>query len=135
LPKYRAPDETPGVDHETSYPLYILTPNTKNRIHSQFGNLSTIRELDPIIQVEMSPVDAAARGISDGDRVRVFNGRGSIELDARLDYSLRPGCISFHNGWWISEGGGVNLLSAARETDMGHGAAFHDNAVEVEAVE
>ncbi len=135
LPKYRAPDETPGVDHETSYPLYILTPNTKNRIHSQFGNLSTIRELDPIIQVEMSPVDAAARGISDGDRVRVFNGRGSIELDARLDYSLRPGCISIHNGWWISEGGGVNLLSAARETDMGHGAAFHDNAVEVEAVE
>ena len=134
LPKYRAPDETPGVGGESSYPLNILTPNTKNRIHSQFGNLPTIRQLDPIIQVEMSPVDAAARGISNGDRVRVFNDRGSIELAARLDYSLRPGCVSIHNGWWISEGGGVNLLSAARETDMGHGAAFHDNAVEVEAV-
>jgi len=135
LPKYRAPNEIPGVGDVQSYPLNILTPNTKNRIHSQFGNLPTIREFDPVIQVEMSPVDAAARGISDGDRVRVFNGRGSIELDAQLDYSLRPGCISIHNGWWISEGGGVNLLSAARETDMGHGAAFHDNAVEVEAVE
>jgi len=135
LPKYRAPNEIPGVGDVQSYPLNILTPNTKNRIHSQFGNLPTIREFDPVIQVEMSPVDAAARGISDGDRVRVFNGRGSIELDARLDYSLRPGCISIPNGWWISEGGGVNLLSAARETDMGHGAAFHDNAVEVEAVE
>jgi len=135
LPKYRAPDETPGVGDGSSYPLNILTPNTKNRIHSQFGNLQTIRELDPIIRVEMSPVDAEVRGISDGDRVRIFNDRGSIELDARLDYSLRPGCVSIHNGWWISEGGGVNLLSAARETDMGHGAAFHDNAVEVEAVE
>jgi anaerobic selenocysteine-containing dehydrogenase len=135
LPKYRAPDETPGVGDESSYPLNILTPNTKNRIHSQFGNLPTIRELDPVIQVEMSPVDAEVRGIFDGDRVRVFNDRGSIELDVRLDYSLRPGCVSIHNGWWISEGGGVNLLSAARETDMGHGAAFHDNAVEVEAVE
>jgi anaerobic selenocysteine-containing dehydrogenase len=134
LPEYRAPDEIPGVGDKSSYPLAILTPNTKNRIHSQFGNLPTIRELDPMIQVEMSPVDAEVRGISDGDRVRVFNDRGSIELDARLDYSIRPGCVSIPNGWWISEGGGVNLLSAARETDMGHGAAFHDNAVEVEAV-
>jgi anaerobic selenocysteine-containing dehydrogenase len=135
LPRYQTPDETPGVGDADSYPLYLLTPNTKNRIHTQFGNLPTIRELAPIVQVEMSPVDAEVRGISDGDRVRVFNDRGSIELAVRLDYSLRPGCVSIHNGWWISEGGGVNMLSAARETDMGHGAAFHDNAVEVEAVE
>ena len=135
MPRYRPPDETPGVGEAGSYPLYILTPNTKNRIHTQFGNLPTIRGLDPVIEVEMSPVDARARGISDGDRVRVFNDRGSIELIARLDYSLRPGCVSIHNGWWITQGGGVNLLSAARETDMGHGAAFHDNAVEVESAE
>jgi len=135
LPRFRAPDETPGVGDAGSYPLYILTPNTKNRIHTQFGNLPTIRELDPAPRVEMSPVDAEVRGISDGDRVRIFNIRGSIELAARLDHSLRPGCVSIHNGWWISEGGGVNRLSAARETDMGHGAAFHDNAVEVESVE
>ena len=42
------------------------------------------------------------------------------------------GAPSSHNGWWMQEGGGVNLLSCARETDMAHGAAFHDNAVEVE---
>jgi anaerobic selenocysteine-containing dehydrogenase len=80
----------------------------------------------------MSPVDAAGRGIAEGDRVRVFNDRGSVEIEVRLDHSLRPGCFVIHNGWWLSEGGGINLLSAARETDMGHGAAFHDNAVEVE---
>jgi hypothetical protein len=39
-------------------------------------------------------------------------------------------CVT--NGWWISEGGTVNFTSAARETDMGHGAAFHENRVEVE---
>jgi anaerobic selenocysteine-containing dehydrogenase len=64
--------------------------------------------------------------------VRVFNDRGKVDVTVRLDHSLRPGCIVIHNGWWLSEGGGINLLSAARETDMGHGAAFHDNAVEVE---
>ena len=80
----------------------------------------------------MSPADAAARRIVDGDLVSVFNDRGRVEITVRLDHSLRPGCVIIHNGWWLSEGGGINLLSAARETDMGHGAAFHDNAVEVE---
>jgi hypothetical protein len=38
------------------------------------------------------------------------------------------------NGWWITEGGTVNFLSLGRETDMGHGAAFHDNLVDVEGI-
>ena len=132
LPTYSPNAERPATPEAAPYPLHLLTPNTKNRIHSQFGNLPTIRGLDPDTFAEMSPADAAARGISEGDRVQVFNDRGTVEVSVRLDNSLRPGCLVIHNGWWLSEGGGVNLLSAARETDMGHGAAFHDNAVEVE---
>jgi anaerobic selenocysteine-containing dehydrogenase len=134
LPTYGPNIERPATGDARSYPLQLLTPNTKNRIHSQFGNLPSIRGLDPDTFAEMSPPDTAARGIVDGDRVRVFNDRGEVEISVRLDHSLRPGCIVIHNGWWLSEGGGINLLSAARETDMGHGAAFHDNAVEVERV-
>jgi anaerobic selenocysteine-containing dehydrogenase len=94
--------------------------------------LPSIRALDAESLAELSPVDAAARAIADGDRVRIFNDRGSVEIAVRLDNSMRPGCVVVHNGWWLSEGGGINRLSAARETDMGHGAAYHDNAVEVE---
>jgi anaerobic selenocysteine-containing dehydrogenase len=111
-----------------------LTPNSKDRIHSQFNNLPSIRRLQPETLVHIHPADAAERGIADGGRVRVFNGRAALELDARLDHGLRRGCVSITNGWWLSEGGGVNQLSRGRETDMAHGAAFHDNAVEVEAV-
>jgi anaerobic selenocysteine-containing dehydrogenase len=132
LPRYSPNAERPATAEAAPYPLHLLTPNTKNRIHSQFGNLPTIRGLDPDTFAEMSPADAAVRGITDGDHVRVFNDRGAVEISVRLDNSLRPGCLVIHNGWWLSEGGGVNLLSAARETDMGHGAAFHDSAVEVE---
>jgi anaerobic selenocysteine-containing dehydrogenase len=132
LPTYGPNVERPETDGFHQYPLQLLTPNTKNRIHSQFGNLPSIRGLEPGTFAEMSPVDASARGIVDGDRVGVFNDRGKVIITVRLDHSLRPGCIVIHNGWWLSEGGGINLLSAARETDMGHGAAFHDNAVEVE---
>ncbi len=131
LPRFRKPVEGPGAG-QRKYPLHLLTPNTKNRIHSQFGELPSIRALDPECRLEVHPTDAVARGISESDRVRVFNDRGSIEVPVRFDHSLRPGCISIHNGWWLSEGGGVNLLSEARETDMGHGAAFHENAVEME---
>jgi len=39
------------------------------------------------------------------------------------------------NGWWSAEGGPVNLCSLGRETDMGHGAAFHENRVEIARVD
>jgi anaerobic selenocysteine-containing dehydrogenase len=131
LPAYGPPQETFG---SSSYPLFFLTPNTKNRIHSQFGNLKMIRAVSDRLSVAISPVDAAKRGISDGDLVRIFNARGKLQAAARIDFSLKPGCVSMTNGTWFSEGGTVNLCSFGRETDMGHGAAFHDDLVEVEKV-
>lgn len=131
LPIYGAPEESLG---SCPYPLFFLTPNTKNRIHSQFGNLKMIRAVSERLSVMISPVDAVKRGISDGDFVRIFNARGSLHAAARIDFSLKPGCVSMTNGTWISEGGTVNFCSLGRETDMGHGAAFHDDLVEVEKV-
>ena len=64
--------------------------------------------------------------------MRLFNDRGSLEVKVRLVHGIKPGCVSMTNGWWISEGGTVNVCSLGRETDMGHGAAFHDNLVQVE---
>jgi anaerobic selenocysteine-containing dehydrogenase len=87
----------------------------------------------PLIQVH--PDDAEERGIDDGSMVRVFNDRGALEVEARIDAGLKRGCVCTTNGWWISEGGTVNVCSYGRETDMGHGAAFHDNLVEVELVD
>jgi anaerobic selenocysteine-containing dehydrogenase len=136
LPLYTEPVESArrGVPDPDVYPLYLLTPNTKNRIHSQFNNLKMIRQLSDEPLAYIHPDDAARRGIRDGQWVRVFNDRGELELEARLDNGLKAGCVCVTNGWWISEGGTVNLCSAARETDMGYGAAFHDVRVEVEAV-
>jgi len=127
LPRFSPPVECP----DERFPLRLLTPNTKDRIHSQFGNLRSIRELAPAPHVTLAAEDARARGLADGDRARVFNDRGSVELLVKVDHSLRPGCAVTHNGWWRQEGGGINVLSCGRETDVAHGAAYHDNAVEV----
>ncbi len=135
LPRYAEPAESARrAGASNRYPLYLMTPNTKNRIHSQFGNLAMIRRVDPGPAVHVHPVDAALRGIDEAAYVRVFNARGEFRLPARLDPGLKPGCVSVTNGWWIPEGGTVNFCSPGRETDMGHGAAFHDTLVDVEVV-
>jgi len=133
---YFEPEESVKRDNELTrrYPLHFMTPNTKNRIHSQFNNLEMIRALSPEPFVQIHPDDAGARGVSDGDAVRIFNDRGEIAVPARLDWGIKPGCVAVTNGWWISQGGTVNFCSLGRETDMGHGTAFHDNLVEVEKV-
>jgi anaerobic selenocysteine-containing dehydrogenase len=134
LPSWREPAEWTGGESAKPhrYPLHLLTPNTKNRIHSQFGNLPSIRALDPEPVVRLAAEDARHRGLRPGDRARLYNDRGTLTLRVRVDHGLRPGVVVVHNGWWLSEGGAVNVLSKARETDMGFGAAFHENLVEVE---
>jgi anaerobic selenocysteine-containing dehydrogenase len=131
LPTWREPVEWTR-DGAGRHPLHLLTPNTKNRIHSQFGNLPSIRALDPEPVVRLAPEDAEKRGLRAGDRARVFNDRGELRLRLAVDHGLRPGVAVVPNGWWLADGGAVNVLSKARETDMGFGAAFHENLVEVE---
>lgn len=132
LPSFMEPQEslTRGSG-KPKYPLYFMTPNTKNRTHSQFNNLNLIRAFSPKPFLEINPQDAQERGIKENDRVRVFNDRGSLDVDVKINFSLKAGCVCMTNGWWITQGGTVNFLSYGRETDMGHGAAFHDCLVEV----
>jgi anaerobic selenocysteine-containing dehydrogenase len=111
-----------------------MTPNTKNSIHSQFHNLAMIREVSPKPQVVLHPDDARDKGIAEGDRVRINNDRGELHLEAHFDYGIKRGCVVVPNGWWASDRAAVNFLSKARETDMAHGAAFHENLVEIEKI-
>jgi len=137
LPAYVEPEESARRDTPEArrYPLYFMTPNTKNRIHSQFNNLAMIRAVSPGPFVTIHPQDAASRSITDGDMVRIFNDRGSLEVPAQLDAGIRAGCVAVTNGWWLTDGAAVNVCSLGRETDMGYGAAFHDTLVDVRRAE
>lgn len=117
---------------DRNYPLAFLTPNSASRIHSQFGNLKTIKETMQEPVASMSPVDAEKRGIVSGSMIRIYNDRGSVVTRANVTARIPEGIIILPNGIWINEGGGGNSLIAGMETDMGYGAAFHDFSVEVE---
>lgn len=130
IPEYIAPNG--GVIDNNRFPLWFLTPNTGSRIHSQFGNLDIIKETVTEQCIEISTEDAESRGISDGDTIRVFNQNGELRHKCRITNRLIPGCVVLPNGVWANEGGPGNVLTTGRETDMGHGASFHDTRVEIE---
>ena len=52
--------------------------------------------------VWINPADAAARGIADGQRVRVFNDRGATQLPARVTDRIAPGVVSIKEGAWFT---------------------------------
>jgi anaerobic selenocysteine-containing dehydrogenase len=132
LPKYNQCliDENPE-----EFPLSFMTPNTGSRIHSQFGNMKVIKDTVPEPAVSVSPADAESRNIFDGCKIRVFNRTGEVFSKARVSNRVPEGIIVLPNGIWYDEGGGGNHLIAGRETDMGYGAAFHDNRVQIVKIE
>jgi anaerobic selenocysteine-containing dehydrogenase len=86
--------------------------------------------------LEISGADATERQIADGDRVRVFNQRGEIELRARVDGKVQPGVVSASLNWVKMTPGfqSINSLTSEKLTDMGNSATFYSVLVEVERV-
>ncbi len=81
----------------------------------------------------MHPTDAEARGIADGDAVRVWNERGSLRLTALVNGSVPAGVVAARLDWakMHADGANVNALTSERLTDMGAGATFYSTLVEV----
>ncbi len=130
LPTY----ESPADFGEAHLPFRLMTPNIASRIHSQFGNLEVIKSVVEEPMWEVSVADARKKGLKSGDTIRIFNSRGEITGRVRVTARVKSGSLVFPNGIWLGEGGGVNRLIAPSETDMGHGAAFHNTRADIEKV-
>lgn len=113
LPVYKEPIEaSPENPLYSKYPLTLITSHTKFRTHTQWGNLPWLLEINPKQFLEINPVDAQSRGISDGDTVTVFNDRGSIQVRARIISGIRPGVINVYQGKMDEfPQGAVNMLT------------------------
>jgi anaerobic selenocysteine-containing dehydrogenase len=82
----------------------------------------------------MHPEDADARGLADGDLVRVFNERGEVHCPLQVLRSIRPGTVSLPKGLWRrSTHNGLTATALAPDTlsDIGEGACFNDARVQV----
>jgi anaerobic selenocysteine-containing dehydrogenase len=132
VPGYVPLDEGHGSQLAKKFPLQLLTCKTRDRIHSQFGNLNTIQTVARPRRLDIHPADAAARGIRPGDRARIWNSRGETRLEAHLDHGIRPGVVHIIEGRCVPEDPEVNRLTMDGITDMNFGATFYECLVEVE---
>ena len=138
LPYYNPPVEVADAALAERYPLAFLSPPARHFLNSSFANLARFREFEREPHLDMHPEDAAARGIRDGDLVRVYNARGSYTLRARINGKPRLGVVVAPSVWWKKyspDGRNANNVTSQRTTDLGGGATFYDCRVEVERVE
>ncbi|WP_165045821.1 molybdopterin-dependent oxidoreductase [Adlercreutzia sp. ZJ138] len=97
---WRAPNEA-WYENElaSKYPLVLLQDHARYRVHSQYAEIETFRDLEPELRVRLNAEDAEARGIVDGDTVEVFNDRGHVVCKAFISKALPKGVSAMPKGW------------------------------------
>ena len=111
------------------YPLALISPASERTISSMLAELP-----QPEVRLLMHPDDAAARGLAEGDDVRVFNELGEVRCKAAVGASIRRGTVSLPKGLWrkqTANGYTANVLAPDTLTDLGGGACFNDARVDV----
>jgi len=138
VPGFLPAAESRWGEEASRYPLEFLSRKADNYMNSTFANLDGHRRLEArkTHTLEMHADDARARGIADGDAVRVWNGRGALRLKALVNGSVPAGVVAAHMDWpkMHADGENVNVLTSERLTDLGAGATFYSTLVEVEKV-
>lgn len=139
LPGFVAPHESAQSNPSLalSYPLAMISPPARHFLNSSFVNVESLREIEGEPVVDIHPLDAAERGIVDGQAVRVFNDRGSLGLKARLTERARCGVVVIPSIWWkkfSADGKNANELTSQALTDLGKAPTFYDCLVEVQAI-
>jgi anaerobic selenocysteine-containing dehydrogenase len=133
LPHYVAPEE--DVDG-SPYPLFLLSPKAHAFLNSQYGNMAYQRRVQGEQSVVMHADDAEARGIEDGQPVRVFNERGELSGIARIGAGdqVARGVLVCALGHWrkLTAGGATpNTITRTAWADLGNAPTFSDTRVEV----
>jgi anaerobic selenocysteine-containing dehydrogenase len=136
LPAFVPPRESAASapDLARSYPLAFISPPARNFLNSSFANLPSFVAEEGAPHLDIHPHDAAARGIADGMRVRIFNDRGRFHATARVTERARRGVVVSPSVWWkklSGDGANANAVTSQALTDLGAAATFYDCLVDV----
>ena len=135
VPPHEDPRERP--DLAARYPLQLVSPPEPVFLNSSFANITSLKKVACEPRLLIHPEDASLRGIPDGAMVRVFNDRGSFRARAKVGAKSRAGVVVAPGIWWTgdtADGNNANATTSTNLTDLGGGATFFDNLVQVEAL-
>ncbi|WP_369834422.1 dimethylsulfoxide reductase subunit A [Cronobacter dublinensis] len=140
LPVYSSGFEQAADPQRARYPLQLTGFHYKSRTHSTYGNVDVLQAACRQ-QIWINPQDAQARGISDGDRVRVWNARGEARIEAKVTPRIMPGVVALGEGAWyqpdaqgIDHAGSINVLTTQRPSPLAKGNPSHSNLVQLARV-
>ncbi|MEJ3658235.1 molybdopterin-dependent oxidoreductase [Actinomycetes bacterium KLBMP 9759] len=142
-PAWLEPEEWLGSPLAATWPLHLVANQPRGRLHSQLdaGAESKRHKVAGREAVTMHTVDAAERGIADGDVVRIFNDRGACLAGARVSDGIRRGVVQLPTGAWFDPQpdqrlcvhGNPNVLTRDRGTSrLAQGCTGQHTLVQVE---
>ena len=137
LPQFVSTWDGPKDPKAKKYPLQAYGYHGHGRTHSTYHNIPWLREAHPD-QVMMNPLDAKKRKLKNGDKVRVFNERGTLVLPVKVTPRIMPGVVACPQGAWykpdvagVDQGGSFNVLASQRPSPLAKANPSHTNLVEV----
>ena len=129
---YEAADGQPPLPQ--AFPARPDRPGLPSFPQLIFANNPALRDRQGPLLIALHPDDAAARGLTAGDSARIYNERGAFEAEVEISDAVRPGVVASSKGYWpkmLRQAANVNATVDERDSDMGGGAVFHDNRVEI----
>lgn len=139
LPVYAPPYFEPGAGDPERYPLQLIGFHHRSRAHSSYGSLDAIKERARH-QLWINPLDAAPRGVGQGEVVEVSTAYGRLMVEAKVTERIMPGVIALGEGAWhradmagdrLDWGGCINTLTSSRATPLAKGNPQHSNCAQV----
>jgi anaerobic selenocysteine-containing dehydrogenase len=137
----RVPEYVPPLESEERnpelvrrFPLALISPPAHSFLNSSFVNVASLRRAAGKPTLEIHSDDAASRGIASGMKVSIFNDRGTFTAEAVISDRVRPGVVSAPSVWWArltADRNNANHTTSQALTDIGAGATFYDNQVDV----
>jgi biotin/methionine sulfoxide reductase len=141
-PAWIAPAEWLGSARAKDWPIHLVTNQPRHRLHSQMdpGPVAQAAKVAGREAIRINPADAAARGVADGDIVRVFNSRGACLAGAVIDDGVLPHVAVMPTGAWMDlsdgepeRGGNPNVLTPDIGTSrLSQGSSALSALVEIE---
>ncbi len=141
-PTWLEPYERLGTAAAERHPLHLVSNQPRTRLHSQYDHaeVSLATKVADREPARLHPDEAASRGISDGDVIRVFNDRGACLAGVIISEAVSPGILQLATGAWydpdengMCKHGNPNVLTRDKGTSkLAQGPSAHTCLVEVE---
>lgn len=112
-----------SIKPKKEYPFYLITPHTKNSLHSQHFVMSGKDEI-PVAYI--NDKIAFKLNLSEGNLVEVYTEVGSLQCEINIKENLRQDIIMIYEGWWVQKKGGVNNLIPEKYSKIGKHAAYYE---------